>query len=165
MGKKHQQYTVIRDTREQTGYTFKEYDRCQGMIVRKLDTGDYSIVGLEDKICVERKGCIEEVALNLGKNRDTFMREIERMKEFPHKFIVLEFSLEELMAFPNQSRIPKKFKDSVKITGKFILKSLMEIQLKDDVHVVFCDNKTNAFLYISSLFKRLTEKYTVGGDS
>ena len=74
-------YTVIRDTREQEGYYFSEYDLCLGMIDQKLDTGDYSIVGLEDKICVERKGCVEELAINLGQKKHTFLREIERMKK------------------------------------------------------------------------------------
>ena len=53
-------YTVIRDTREQEGYTFEKftgrYTSCNGMIIKKLDTGDYSLVGLEDKLCIERKG-------------------------------------------------------------------------------------------------------------
>jgi ERCC4-type nuclease len=155
-------YTVIRDTREQEGYYFSEYDLCLGMIDQKLDTGDYSIVGLEDKICVERKGCVEELAINLGQKKHTFLREIERMKDFPHKFIILEFSLSELIDFPENSRIPEKSKSSVKITGKYLLKCLMEFQLYDNINVIFCDNKYNAFLTVSSLLKRVNELYTVG---
>ena len=155
-------YTVIRDTREQEGYYFSEYDLCLGMIDQKLDTGDYSIVGLEDKICVERKGCVEELAINLGQKKHTFLREIERMKDFPHKFIILEFSLSELIDFPENSRIPEKSKNSVKITGKYMLKCLMEFQLHDNIHVIFCGNKYNAFLTVSSLLKRVNELYTVG---
>ena len=155
-------YTVIRDTREQEGYYFSEYDLCLGMIDQKLYTGDYSIVGLEDKICVERKGCVEELAINLGQKKHTFLREIERMKDFPHKFIILEFSLSELIDFPENSRIPEKSKNSVKITGKYMLKCLMEFQLYDNIHVIFCGNKYNAFLTVSSLLKRVNELYTVG---
>ena len=155
-------YTVIRDTREQEGYYFSEYDLCLGMIDQKLDTGDYSIVGLEDKICVERKGCVEELAINLGQKKHTFLRGIERMKDFPHKFIILEFSLSELIDFPENSRIPEKSKNSVKITGKYMLKCLMEFQLYDNIHVIFCGNKYNAFLTVSSLLKRVNELYTVG---
>ena len=63
-------YTVIKDTREQDGYTFERfesrYHACAGMVVQKLDTGDYSLVGLEDKLCIERKGRISELAINLG---------------------------------------------------------------------------------------------------
>ena len=52
--KKAPAYTVIKDSREQDGYTFTpfsgRYHTCKGMVVRKLDTGDYSLEGLEDKV-------------------------------------------------------------------------------------------------------------------
>ena len=92
-------FTVIKDTREQDGYFFKEYNACAGMIEHKLDTGDYTIQGLEDKICIERKGCVEELAINLGQKKYTFLEEIERMAPFDHKFLILEFSLEDLIKF------------------------------------------------------------------
>lgn len=156
------QYTVIKDTREQEGYFFNEFNTCKGMVERKLDTGDYSIDGLEDKICIERKGCIEELAVNLGQKKHAFLDEIDRMKTFDHKFLILEFSLEDLLKFPDESRIPDKNKSSLKITGKYILKCLMEFQIYDGIQVVFCGNKHNAFLLVSSLLKRLNEKYTTG---
>lgn len=155
-------YTVVKDTREQEGYFFNEFNTCKGMVEQKLDTGDYSIFGLEDKICIERKGCIEELAVNLGQKKHAFLDEIERMKTFDHKFIILEFSLEDLLKFPDDTRIPEKNKSSIKITGKYILKCLMEFQIYDGIQVVFCGNKHNAFLLVSSLLKRLNEKYTTG---
>lgn len=158
---KKQKYKVIRDTREKNGYLFKEIDNCTGMVVKKLDTGDYTIQGLEDKICIERKGCIEEMALNLGKNRGTFLREIKRMKSYDHKFLVLEFSLEDLINFPDFSRIPIELQQSIKISGKFMLKSLMEFQLNEGIQVVFCGDRNTSFLYISKLLKRLSEKYNI----
>ena len=78
-------FTVIKDTREQEGYYFGKFNTCAGMVERKLDTGDYSIEGMEDKICIERKGCVE-LAQNLGSKKTTFMKEIERMESFPHNF-------------------------------------------------------------------------------
>jgi len=155
-------FTVIKDTREQDGYFFSAFNTCAGMVESKLDTGDYTIQGLEDKICVERKGCVEELAVNLGSKKYAFLNEIERMKPFPHKFIVLEFSLEDLIKFPEETRIRIKNKASLKITGKYMLKCLMEFQLYDGVHIWFCGNKHNAFLAISSLFKRINEMYTIG---
>ena len=155
-------FFVIKDTREQEGYYFGKYNTCAGMVERKLDTGDYSIEGLEDKICVERKGCVEELAQNLGQKKHAFLNEVERMKPFPHKFMVLEFSLEDLINFPENSRIPEKKKASVKITGKYLLKCLLEFQLHDGIHVLFCGNKHNAFLAVSSIFKRVNEMYTTG---
>ena len=55
---KSKAFTIIKDTREQEGYTFEpsssRYHTCNGMVLEKLDTGDYSLKGLEDKICIER---------------------------------------------------------------------------------------------------------------
>lgn len=155
-------FTVIKDTREQEGYHFSKFNTCAGMIEQKLDTGDYSIVGLEDKVCIERKGCVEELAINLGQKKWPFMAEIERMEPFSHKFIVLEFSLEDLLMFPKESRIPIKNKSAVKITGRYMLKCLVEFELYNNIHVLFCGDKHNAFLAVSSIFKRINEMYTIG---
>ena len=38
-------YTVIKDTREQDGWFFSEYDKCCGMEVTGLHTGDYTMKG------------------------------------------------------------------------------------------------------------------------
>lgn len=155
-------FIVIKDTREQDGYFFSAFNTCAGMIEQKLDTGDYTIQGFEDKICIERKGCVEELAVNLGQKKQPFLNEIERMKIFPHKFLVLEFSLEDLVKFPDETRIPVKNKASLKITGKYMLKCLFEFQLYNDVHILFCGNKYNAFLAVSSILKRINEMYTIG---
>ena len=155
-------YYVVKDTREQNGYFFSKFNKCAGMVTQKLDTGDYTIEGMEDKICVERKASVEEISINLCKQKHAFMNEIERMKEFPHRFLILEFSLDDLIKFPDETRIPADKIKSVRITGKYILRCLMEFQVHDGIHVVFADDKYNAFRYISSLFKRINELYTVG---
>ena len=159
MPKKQINYKVIKDTREQEGWFFRPFDNCSGMINKKLDTGDYSIVGLEDKICIERKGCVEELALNLGSGKARFLREIERMADFPHKFIICEFTAEDLIKFPKSTRIPIKNKTSVKMTGRYMLKMLVEFQLYHDVNIVFAGDRYNAFLFVSSIFKRINERY------
>ena len=158
------EFTVIKDTREQDGYTFESftgrYTSCKGMVVRKLDTGDYSLEGLEDKLCIERKGRISELAINLGKDRRRFMDEIERMKSFPFKFLILEFSLQDLLDFPENSDIPEEKWSSVRITSRYMLKLLIELQMYHDVHIIFCENKRNAKDVINSIFKRVNEHYS-----
>lgn len=159
-------YTVIKDTREQDGYTFERfngrYHQCKGMIVRKLDTGDYSLEGLEDKVCIERKGRVSELAINLGKDKQRFMREIERMKDFEFKFLILEFSLDDVMNFPEGSDIPEENWKSIKITNKYMLKMLIEFQMYDDIHVILCGSKKNAKLVVNSILKRVNEYYSIG---
>ena len=49
-------YTVIKDTREKDGYFFKEYDRCDGMVVETMKTGDYTLKGMENVLCIEAQG-------------------------------------------------------------------------------------------------------------
>lgn len=152
-------YTIIVDTREKSGYSFKEYANCAGMIRKKLDTGDYSIEGLEDIICIERKSSIEEIANNLTESTKRLDREIDRMDSYKHRYIICEFSMEDMLNFPQSSTLPESIKSKIKITGKFLLKRLMEFQVHHNVHIVFCGNKENAFYFVASLLKRLSEKY------
>ena len=84
------------------------------------------------------------------------------MKEFPHKFIILEFSLSDLMMFPEGSNILEKDWNKVKISNKFMLRTLMEFQIHDDIHVIFCDSKKNAKWAVLSILKRMNELYTIG---
>jgi hypothetical protein len=90
------------------------------------------------------------------------MAEIERMKPFLHKFIILEFSLSDLLKFPEDTRIPVSNKDALKITGKYMLKCLIEFQMYENINILFCDNKFNAFVTVCSIMKRVNEMYTVG---
>lgn len=158
---KSKAFTIIKDTREQEGYTFKasssRYHTCEGMVNRKLDTGDYTIEGLEDKLCIERKASVVEFANNIGHDTVRFTKELERMKVFPFKFIVLEFSLSDVMNFPEGSDIPEEKWGSLKITNKFMLRRIMEYQMKYGIHVLFCDSKKNAKWAVLSIIKRVNE--------
>jgi len=158
-------FTIIKDTREKQGYTFAasrtKYHVCKGMVVRKLDTGDYSVEGLEDKVCIERKASVVELANNVGVSRRRFDAEIERMKEFPHRFLVLEFSLTDLMDFPEGSDVPDREIKKLRITNKYMLRYLMELQINHGVNVIFCDSKKNAKWTVLSILKRINEKYAL----
>ena len=131
------------------------------MVNRKLDTGDYSIEGLEDKVCIERKASVVELANNVGISRKRFEAEIERMKEFPHKFLVLEFSLTDLMDFPEGSDVPNSEIKKLRVTNKYMLRFLMEMQINHNVNVIFCDSKKNAKWTVLSILKRINEKYAL----
>ena len=149
-------FTVIRDTREQNGWFFKESDYCSGMVDRKLDTGDYSIEGLEDILCIERKASTAEIANNFVDKR--FDRELERMTDFEFRFLLLEFSLEDVRAFPVGSDIPKKTWSKLRVSGNFLMKKITEIQTHYGVHVVPCGDKLSAWHMASSIMKRIYEK-------
>ena len=84
------------------------------------------------------------------------------MKEFPHRFIILEFSLSDLMNFPEGTNIPEEDWGKLKVTNKFMLRKIMEYQMYDDIHVMFCDSKKNAKWTVLSILKRVNELYELG---
>ena len=152
-------FTVIRDTREKEdqGWWFAETNYCTGTLQEKLDTGDYSLQGYEDKLCIERKGSISEFANNLVEKRFTDV--LDRMKGFPHKYIILEFDLENILCFPEKSGIPKYRWKTLKVTPNFLLKRVADIQVKYNIPIIFCGNKDGAQAMVLSIFKRVIEQY------
>ena len=81
------------DTREQNHWDFARLAWGYGT----LTTGDYSIYGLEHKICVERKSLPDLVAC-VGKDRKRFVRELERMQAMKSKMVVIEANLADVEA-------------------------------------------------------------------
>tara|TARA_R110000824_G_scaffold160810_1_gene335751 strand:+ start:3535 stop:4038 length:504 start_codon:yes stop_codon:yes gene_type:complete len=152
-------YTVIKDTREQNGWHFSEYDKCAGMEIDTLHTGDYTLKGFDDLVCIERKASTAEIAMNLGKKKRPFQAEMERMRDYPFSFLICEFDIDDLLVFPENSKVPQRARAYVKVTGKYLLKCLIEFQIWYDTKILFCGNKNNAFLVTNSIFKRLNEMF------
>lgn len=146
-------FTIIVDTREQKPWTFDDHSVAN----RKLDTGDYSVEGLEKIFTIERKRSVSEIAGNISEKR--FYDELDRMRDFKHKFILLEFSLNSVLDYPVGSTVPKKLWNTLKITGKYILKYLTEISIKYDVHIIYCGSSDNAEEMALSIMKRMVERY------
>ena len=74
-------------------------------------------------------------------------------------FIICEFDMDDLLKYPEGSRVPKSARSKVRVTGKYLLKCLLEFQIWYDTKIIFCGNKGNAFLVCNSLFKRLNELF------
>ena len=153
-------YTIIKDTREKQGWDFPARDQCAGMEIGTLKTGDYTLKGFENVICIERKKSPTEIAGNLGTKRKPFEAEMQRMSKFKYGFIVCEFSMSELLEYPNNSSIPKSRMGQIFITGRYMLRCLLEYQLEYNVKILFCDNATHAATVAASLMKRLYETAT-----
>ena len=100
--------------------------------------------------------------------------------------MLLEFSASDVIGYPqnllseqdktNYERykrgeikkpIGKRFDivNQTRISGKYLIKALMEISIKYEMQIMFCDNKQNAFLVCNSIFKRLTELFDEGSDN
>ena len=158
-------YTVIKDTREQNGWSFSQYDKCAGMEIGTLHTGDYTLKGFEDVICIERKACASEIAMNLGRKKKPFQAEMERMRDYEFSFMIREFTMNDLLRYPEGSRVPMRARSKVRVTGKYLLKCLIEFQLWYDTKILFCGDKNNAFIVCNSVFKRLNELFHSGDNN
>lgn len=146
-------FTIIIDTREQTPWEFGYHDTAK----QKLDTGDYSMVGFENIVAVERKKSVSELATNLSESR--FEDVLDRLSSIKHPYMIFEFDIDDVYAFPVGSDIPKRMWDKLRISGNYIIKRLIEIQLKYNIQVIFCGDASNAERFTVSLMKRIYEQY------
>lgn len=131
-------FNIIIDTREQQPWNFPEHTTA----IKKLDTGDYSIEGLENILCIERKKSVNEFANNIIEKR--YIDWTHRMRDYKYKYLMLEFNLQNIYDYPKGSSLPKYMWDKVKISPKFILKNLVELQIYNNIHVIFCGSSQNA---------------------
>jgi|694.fasta_scaffold92225_2 ERCC4-type nuclease len=146
---KNPDFTIIVDTREQQPWSFDNF----AVANKKLDTGDYSIEGLQHLLCIERKKSISEFANNIIESR--FKDVVIRMSQLKYSFLLLEFSLEDVLIYPIGSTVPKRMWDKIKISPAFLLKNLLELQLNHNIIVYFCGNASDAEKMAEYIFKKI----------
>lgn len=146
---KNEDFRIIVDTREQQPWSFEDYSTSMA----KLDTGDYSIEGLENIICIERKKSVSEVANNITESR--FKDVINRLKEIKYPFVLLEFDLYDVLRYPVGSNVPKRMWNKIRISPAFIMKNILDLELKHNIHVIFCGDEVNAGKLAGMIFKRM----------
>jgi len=129
---------VAIDTREQRPYHFPHSE------VKTLVTGDYSILGLEDKIAIERKSK-EDAYSSLGQGRVRFERELERLSQFDYAAIVIEASLPDFLQAPVFSQMNPKSATA----------SIIAWSVKYRVCIFFAGDRRHG----NALTKQLLEKY------
>ena len=86
--------TIIIDTREKPENRLFNPDEpdsdVAGYLVEKVDAGDYTVKEIPNLVVIEKKQDGKELYGNLITNKDTFMRCIERMRAFKHKYIIIQ---------------------------------------------------------------------------
>lgn len=145
----NEDFTIIIDTREQQPWHFPQ----RATAIQKLDTGDYSLIGLENIVTIERKKSVNEFATNITEKR--FKDWVGRLATVEFPFVLLEFSLSDILRYPIGSNIPKKMWNKIKISPNYILKNLLELQLYYNINVILCDNHYNAERLAEQIFKRI----------
>lgn len=143
------EFTIIIDTREQKPWNFEHHAKAN----HKLDTGDYSIEGLENLLAIERKRNVAEFANNITEKR--FVDVVERLSKMQYAFILFEFDMDQVMSYPIGSDIPKRLWDKIRISPAFLLKHIVDLQITHNIKIVFCGNSDNAEKMALSIMRRV----------
>ncbi len=96
--------TIICDSREQLPFCLDPMRVIRTEEGKGLATGDYTVLGLERVVCVERKS-MDDLIGCVGVERERFDREMMRIKAYPHRVVIVEASWSELEKGAWRSRV------------------------------------------------------------
>jgi DNA excision repair protein ERCC-4 len=114
---------IVIDTREQDPLAFGRLQSIRGT----LQTGDYSIRGLEEQFAVERKSISDLVGCCMGDSRQRFERELHRLRGFRFKRLLIVGTEEEILSGRYHSNI----------RPQSVMASLGAFEARYDLPVVF----------------------------
>ena len=134
-------FVISVDGREQLPYRFDGLradaaDGRRALIVetqwQHLVTADYSILGMHDRIAIERKS-LDDLFGTLGRRRDNFHDEIGRMTRLEFAAVVVEASWWQVLNDPPEWS---------KVRPKSVYRTVIAWQQEfPKVHWWFCDNR------------------------
>ena len=137
--------TIIIDTREQHFYAFNS--ESAHSIRRKLEAGDYSLLGFESRVAVERKSLVDFVSTVL-RGRRRFANELKKLALMEASCVVVEADLSDVIhgryrsdAHPNS-----------------IIGAALSIQLNYGVPVHFCSDRQCARAFVEAYLLRFYKK-------
>ena len=145
----HNNFTIVVDTREQQPWSFPHYIVAN----RKLDTGDYSIEGLENVLAIERKKSVNEIATNIIEPR--FKDAISRLSQHKYAFLLLEFDIDRVLSYPIGSALPKRLWHKTKSSPAFLMKHILDWQLNYNIKVIFCGSASDAEQVAEYILKKV----------
>lgn len=135
---------IIIDTRETWPLEFSPEIRT---VRKKLDEGDYSLVGYEDRISIERK-TLSDLCGSLGKGRERFERELLRLARYEFAAIIIESNWKTIIrgSFPFSRMKPAP-----------IIGSLMSFVLKHGIFPITAENHEIAGILTEKLLLKFEE--------
>ena len=130
------------DTREQRPWTFPVSQRVT------LASGDYSIVGFEHRIAIERKSKPDAYS-SLGRGRERFEREWARLGELDYAAVVIEASLINFLQPPPRCQLHPRA----------AVGTLASWSVRYGVHVVFADDRRHAAAWALKVLTKFWEQH------
>ncbi|MBI5546941.1 MAG: ERCC4 domain-containing protein [Deltaproteobacteria bacterium] len=136
---------VVVDTREQQPYSF---DPARVTTARRaLPAGDYSIEGYESAMAIERKS-LEDFVATVISHRERFARELRVLGEYDFGCIVVEGSLEDVLA--------QRYRSGAHPNA--VLGAALSIIVDHGVAVFFCGDRQLACRFVEGLLCRYHQR-------
>jgi len=136
---------ILQDTREQAPYTFTCITPPPQVERASLSTGDYSLQGYEDQICIERKSLIDAYS-TFGQGRQRFQRELSRMASYQFAAVVIEACWDTIVLRP-----PARSR----LNPKTVVSSIAAWCMRyNNVHFWTCPNREFAERFTFRLLER-----------
>jgi len=92
---------IVIDTREKTPFDFGTDVRTTA---GTLDTGDYSLAGLEEFAAIERKS-LPDLCACVTRDRDRFTRELHRLQAYRCRAVIIEADVAEVVQEEYRSKV------------------------------------------------------------
>lgn len=138
------------DTREQLPYSESEpgpFGRLEHtpFVRAKLDSGDYSILGYEHEVAIERKRPSELFSC-FTTERARFRREFERLAGYRFAAVVIEGHIEDVSIRYNTWQADGESQIG-KVSPSLVINSLISWSIRFGVHIIFAGTRELAQTY------------------
>jgi ERCC4-type nuclease len=129
--------TIIIDTREQEPYSFDP--RLAGAVRRALPAGDYSVVGLEQRVAVERKSLDDFVSTVIHARR-RFRDELRKLANYRAACVVVEGGVADVLL--------QRYRGEAHPNA--VIGNALSILFDYNVPVLFCGNRQAACQFVQA---------------
>lgn len=138
---------VIADTREQEPFVLTPTRITT--VRRALAAGDYSVVGLEERVAVERK-TIEDLVKTVVLDRERFERELAKLATYDAACVVVEGGLRDILDGNYRSGIHPNS----------VFGAVMAIIVDHRIPVFFCGDRQAARTFTEGYLLRCHRKFS-----
>jgi ERCC4-type nuclease len=146
-------FIIVIDKREKKPFKFPK-----DIITEKqtILTGDYTIKGFEDKICIERKSK-QDCYNSLSSGRDRFRLEYERMCSMDRALVIIESSFSDFMIAPSYYLKGKEIKS--KFSPSSAINTLISWYLDYNIPFIFSDSHKMSMGFTLRFLEKAFIKY------
>ena len=144
-------FRIVIDSREQEPYTFA----CE-VLKAKLDAGDYSVAGFEQRVAVERKSLRDFVGTVIH-DFDRFTRELAKLSAMEAACIVVEADLTAVLCGLHHDALRA-------VAPQSLLGSSTYIAIKYRVPVYWCGSRPAAVRFTDAYLRSFVRVVSSSGD-